>query len=108
MGEKLRYYRIHRGYSQSKLAKKCGISFQQIQKYEKGYNRVSAGRLYSLSVILNVPITDFFDSLDKYNNLDTNISVGIALMYERELITAFNKIKEVKIRKNLLHLIESL
>jgi len=51
--------------SQEKLAKKLGITFQQIQKYENGKNRISAGRLYYMSQILNVDIQDFFQEYEE-------------------------------------------
>ncbi|OYQ33551.1 hypothetical protein CHU95_14290 [Niveispirillum lacus] len=52
------------GMSQSDLAKALGITFQQVQKYERGSNRVSVGKLYRLADILDVPLTFFFDGLD--------------------------------------------
>lgn len=52
------------GMSQSDLARSLGITFQQVQKYERGSNRVSIGKLYRLAEILDVPLTFFFDGLD--------------------------------------------
>lgn len=52
------------GMSQSDLARTLGITFQQVQKYERGSNRVSVGKLYRLAEILDVPLTFFFDGLD--------------------------------------------
>lgn len=59
-GKRLRILRCLLGMSQQKLAERCGVSFQQIQKYENGKNRMSAGRLYELSIILDVPPDYFF------------------------------------------------
>lgn len=64
-GKRLRVRRILLGLSQQYLAQECGISFQQIQKYENGKNRISAGRLYELSIILDVPTDYFFMGLRK-------------------------------------------
>ncbi|WP_086008798.1 helix-turn-helix domain-containing protein, partial [Nitrospirillum viridazoti] len=52
------------GMSQSDLARALGITFQQVQKYERGSNRVSVGKLYRLAEILDVPLTFFFDDLE--------------------------------------------
>ena len=57
--------RIMLGMSQSDLAKLCGISFQQIQKYEYAHNRISCSRLFQISTALNVPIDFFFDETNK-------------------------------------------
>ena len=51
------------GHSQSAVARQLGLSFQQIQKYEKGANRISAGRLYRLSKLFGVPVSFFYDDL---------------------------------------------
>ena len=64
-GNKLRIRRCLLGMSQQKLGQRCGVSFQQIQKYENGKNRISAGRLYEFSIILDVPLDYFFWGYDK-------------------------------------------
>lgn len=63
IGKKLRQLRNIRGISQDSLANESGITFQQIQKYEKGVNRISASRLYDFSKILNVDVKTFFDPI---------------------------------------------
>jgi transcriptional regulator with XRE-family HTH domain len=60
IGQKLRALRLHGGLSQSQLADRVGVSFQQLQKYEKGDNRISAGRLLALAAALGVPVTAFY------------------------------------------------
>ena len=54
--------------SQDKLGRAVGLTFQQIQKYEKGFNRISVGRLWEISRILNVPIAYFFEDLPRSGN----------------------------------------
>ena len=61
VGQRLRIRRSLLGMSQEKLAEAVGITFQQIQKYERGTNRVSAGRLFQFSRILDIPVTYFYD-----------------------------------------------
>jgi len=60
IGALLKQYRKKAGFSQEKLAEALGITFQQIQKYENGVNRIAAGRLYEMSNILNIPVQSFF------------------------------------------------
>lgn len=60
VGRRIRERRKIVGFTQQKLAEKLGISFQQVQKYEKGLNRVGVSRLVKLSAALNVPISYFF------------------------------------------------
>ena len=65
IGEKLRALRLDRGLSQSDLGARVGVTFQQLQKYEKGVNRVSAGRLARIAAALNVPIMAFYDAASR-------------------------------------------
>jgi len=64
VGSRVRQQRLVLGMSQHELAKKLGLTFQQVQKYERGANRIGAGRLYKLSKILGVPITYFYSDLE--------------------------------------------
>lgn len=66
VGRRIRLLRGLRKYSQEKLAKALGITFQQVQKYERGTNRVGASRLYDLAQILDVPVGFFFDGLEGF------------------------------------------
>jgi transcriptional regulator with XRE-family HTH domain len=63
IGARLRALRLERGLSQSVLAGHLGLSFQQLQKYEKGINRVSAARLATIADFLGAPVTFFYDGL---------------------------------------------
>lgn len=62
IGEKVRALRLDRGLSQSELGARVGVTFQQLQKYEKGANRISAGRLARIAAALDVPVTAFYDA----------------------------------------------
>lgn len=61
IGDRLKLRRTSLGYTQEKIAGFIGVTFQQIQKYEKGINRISANRLFELSNALSIPITFFFE-----------------------------------------------
>src|SRR3954449_9881686 len=63
IGRKIRALRLERGLSQSGLAEGIGLTFQQVQKYEKGTNRVSAGRLQRIAEILNTPVMFFYGGM---------------------------------------------
>ena len=52
------------GLSQQQLAQMIGVTYQQADKYERGLNRISAGRLYEIALVLNVPVSWFFEGLD--------------------------------------------
>jgi transcriptional regulator with XRE-family HTH domain len=64
VGERLRSCRTLAGLSQTQLGEGIGVTFQQVQKYENGANRISAGTLYALSRVLGVPVSYFFEGLD--------------------------------------------
>jgi len=64
LGRRLRHRRLLLGFSQARIARACGISFQQIQKYECGASRISAVRLWQIAKALSVPLTYFFEGLD--------------------------------------------
>jgi len=62
VGAKIRIFRIHRGISQTALAERIGVSFQQVQKYEKGANRVGASRLSQIASVLGITVGELFES----------------------------------------------
>lgn len=64
LGKRLLRIRHMRGLSQETLANSMGVTFQQIQKYEKGTNRIAASRLYEFSKVLGVSVNDFFDGYE--------------------------------------------
>ena len=81
LGNKLKLRRLALGLTQTKVAKAINVTFQQIQKYEKGTNGVSSSRLMQLSNFLKVPITYFYEDYKDYKPLGENISDGDDLNY---------------------------
>ena len=65
IGRNIKKFRVQRRITQTALAKKLNISYQQVQKYENGFNRISARTLYKISCILNIPISRFFEEPNK-------------------------------------------
>lgn len=121
VGSRIRLCRGITGYSQEKLAEEMGITFQQVQKYERGLNRVSAGRLWKLSKILGVSVNFFFDGMDALPQPSlTGAPMGF---YEEstiiednvlerkdvlELVRYYLQISDPKVAKNILDLVKSL
>src|SRR5882672_6473481 len=105
VGKLIRLRRQELAMSQTDLAKALGLTFQQIQKYEKGTNRVSASRLSEISEVLKAPITFFFSETGKPKTRSaeqepSDLTEGL------RLIKAFGQIEKSK-RKSLLTLVES-
>lgn len=101
VGTQLRQRRSLMGISQEKLAERVGITFQQIQKYENGANRISASRLYEFSKVLETPVNFFFDS---YSSLSEQMSRPLHGMAENEQ-SAFEGPEDIMKRKETLELI---
>jgi transcriptional regulator with XRE-family HTH domain len=111
VGARIRAQRIVCGLTQSDLAKRVGISFQSVQKYEQGENRVSASRLYEFAEALGVAPQHFFDGLDdgKANGAMTDADIGDSEL-QRHLL-AVMAIEDERLRRlviQLLHVLSEL
>jgi transcriptional regulator with XRE-family HTH domain len=110
VGESIRAHRLIAGISQSDLAKQLGVSFQQIQKYEKGANRVGAGRLPQIAELFNVPISALFKGYaDTSPGKRTGSAVPVRLISDQsalELLTAYADITDRAIRRCLVELVD--
>ncbi len=102
VGRKVREARAARSMSQEQLGKKLGISFQQVQKYEKGTNRIGASRLYEISQHLQTPVSYFFDGLDEAHDDKVLPRRTIQLAHQIE------SIEDQVVRNQILNLIKSL
>jgi transcriptional regulator with XRE-family HTH domain len=103
VGERIRRFRSDRGYTQGILAQALGLSYQQVQKYETGFNRVSAGRLYEIAKYLHVPIDDFFAGTDTKAAPDAKINPDT-----NNLIDNFRGIEDRNARAAISNLVKSL
>lgn len=115
VGMRLRQRRTLLGMSQEKLAQAFGVSFQQVQKYERGANRISASRLHLLTKTLDVPITYFFEGLPNAASepmpADMPDDEGGDQMTSREtleLVRAYYRIDDPSVRKRLVELARAL
>ena len=117
VGSRVRLRRMLIGMSQEKLGELLGLTFQQVQKYEKGVNRIGAGRLFEVARILGVPIGYFYESVSGqlagargFSEKEDSqpviefVSSGEGL----QLSLAFMRIKDAKVRKRVLDLVKSL
>ena len=103
--------------SQSKLADGLGLTFQQVQKYEKGTNRMGASRLQHLSHILQIPVPFFFEGAPHLPGQPTGIGESPSPAYVSEFLAtsdglaltkAFMRIKEPALRRRIVHLVEQI
>ncbi len=125
VGGRIRLRRTLLGMSQERLGESLGLTFQQIQKYERGVNRVGASRLFDLSRVLDVPISFFFDDMPdqlarEYGGAAVRRAVGFAepqegfdddALHRREtleLVRAYYRISDPGVRKRVFDLIKSL
>ena len=116
VGSRVRMRRMLVGMSQEKLGEALGITFQQIQKYEKGTNRIGASRLHQIARVLNVPIEFFYEgapligSVSGFSETPAPGYVADFLTTSEglELIKAFISIKDAKVRRRIVDLAKAL
>lgn len=118
VGSRVRLRRNMLGMSQEKLGDALGITFQQIQKYEKGANRVGASRLQAIANVLNVPVSFFFDDAPgeagatnrglAEENSTTYVVDFLNSTEGLQLNRAFVKITDAKVRRKIIDLVKSL
>ena len=115
VGARIRLRRKLLGLSQQQLAERLGLTFQQVQKYERGVNRVSASKLYETAQVLGAPVTHFFEGLDGEDRTFQSPPTGEAavtafLMTPEglELATLFPRIPKGRMRHQVLELVRTL
>ena len=119
VGGRVRLRRTLLGMSQEKLAQALGLTFQQIQKYERGANRIGSSRLYKLSQILDVPVSFFFDDMTEETatgggavapaNAPEDPSGPDALTKREtlELVRAYYRIPDERLRRKVFELVKA-
>ena len=122
VGSRVRLRRTLLGMSQEKLGDAIGLTFQQVQKYERGANRIGSSRLFDLSRVLDVPVSFFFDDMpaeitDLSKNGNKGLSAASTEAYATdplakretlELVRAYYQIDEPTVRKRLFDLAKAL
>lgn len=101
IGEKIKHFRVLKGHPQTKIAEVLGISFQQLQKYESGVNRISPGKLFLLSRYLEIPVSKFFE----FKNVNRAANDELILNKdEAQILMLFKSLKTTKLKKKAIEL----
>ncbi len=117
VGSRVRMQRLVVGVSQEKLGGALGLTFQQVQKYEKGSNRISASRLQQIANMLDVPVSFFFEGAptsegvaESFGQPGVNAHVSDFIVSSEgvQLTKAFVRIKSAAVRRRVIELIETL
>ena len=115
VGKRVRMRRLMIKMTQEKLAAQLGLTFQQVQKYEKGVNRISASRLREMSHVLQVPVQFFFDGLpetkggsgkDRQDPSQKFVHDFLASSDGLALARAFTRLKSSKLRRRIVQLVK--
>ena len=117
VGSRVRMRRMMINMSQEKLGESLGITFQQIQKYEKGTNRIGASRLQNISSVLGVPVAFFFDGAPSSGVTVSGLAEEASPAYVADFLAtseglaltrAFTRISDPKVRRRIVDLVETL
>ena len=117
VGSRVRMRRKMLGMSQTKLGDALGVTFQQVQKYEKGTNRIGASRLQHISHILQVPVPYFFEGAPQLTGQPKGFGQAPSPAYVSEFLAttdglaltkAFTRIKEPKLKRRIVDLVEEI
>ena len=104
MGRRIRLRRLEAGISQEELGDKLGVTFQQVQKYERGRNRVSAARLQQIAETLGVEMPFFYDGHGKEPEVDSLLVLNS--VFSLRVLRAYTAIKDQAVQRQLVCLIE--
>jgi transcriptional regulator with XRE-family HTH domain len=111
IGKRIRMQRLALGLSQADVGNAMGITFQQIQKYENGHNRVGAGRLQELAILFGVSAAFFFEDGPRLRKVPPTGQSATELLSRKdnlELTQAFDKIRDRRIRRHVVEFVEQL
>ena len=112
VGSRVRMRRIMLGMSQEKLGEALGLTFQQVQKYEKGINRIGAGRLFEIARILDVPVDFFYDGVASASGGPPETSAPLMEFVSSAeglaLTRAFTRITDAKLRRSIVEMVEQI
>jgi transcriptional regulator with XRE-family HTH domain len=109
VGSNIRARRLEMGISQEQLGKEIGVTFQQIQKYEIGTNRIGSGRLFQIAEFLKAPLASFYGGGQKHNKLRASSPFGLLSdPLTLQMAQEFSKITDRKTCRAVLAIVESL
>lgn len=115
LGQRVRTRRLEIGMSQEKLADLLGVTFQQVQKYEKGINRIAASRLFDIAAALDVPISNFFEGLTSARVGGVAEAPAASFVHDvlatpegLQLMSLFSAIESPKVKKRVVELVRAI
>jgi transcriptional regulator with XRE-family HTH domain len=111
VGQRVRLARLARGFSQTKLANALGVTFQQLQKYEKGTNRVSASKLFEIARTLEVDIGSFFQEPSQPDAVAQTIEeadAGLLGRIDSQIVRKLSKLQNNEVKRRLYGVIEAI
>ena len=109
VGRNIRIQRLAKGLSQTELANQLGVTFQQVQKYEKGVTRIGCGRLFQVASILGADVTDFFEGSPKGKpSSSRTVRDLIAEPQSFHLVQAFSTIGNRRLRSSVVNLVRNI
>jgi transcriptional regulator with XRE-family HTH domain len=112
VGQRVRSRRLEIGMSQERLAELLGVTFQQVQKYEKGVNRIAVSRLWAIAAALELPVARFFDGAGGARGVTENrqdyVDDALATPEGMQLMSLFASIKSQKLRRKVVELVKAL
>jgi transcriptional regulator with XRE-family HTH domain len=111
VGQKVRSRRLEIGMSQERLAELLGVTFQQVQKYEKGVNRIAVSRLWDISIALEMPVSRFFEGVSARGVAEGRqdyVDDALATPEGAQLMALFATIKSPKVRRKVVELVRTL
>jgi transcriptional regulator with XRE-family HTH domain len=114
LGQRVRSRRLEIGMSQEKLAELLGITFQQVQKYEKGVNRIAASRLLDIAAALQQPVSRFFEGISSSRAAGVAeerkdyIDDALATPEGSQLMSTFGSIRSQRVRRKVVELVRTL
>jgi transcriptional regulator with XRE-family HTH domain len=111
VGRNIKLHRLAKSMSQEELAHKLGLTFQQLQKYERGINRVGGGRLFRIASILGIEISAFFEGADRPEPTPANTFSPLNLIADPQsfrLVQGFSRITDPEMRRTLVSLVEKI
>lgn len=111
IGQRVRTRRLEIGMSQERLAELLGVTFQQVQKYEKGVNRIAVSRLWDIASALEMPVGKFFEGVGARGVAESRqeyVDDALATPEGAQLMAMFASIKSQKLRRKVLDLVKTL
>jgi len=109
VGRNIRIQRLAKGLSQTDLAAQLGVSFQQVQKYERGANRIGAGRLVRIAGTLDVSLLTLFEGIDGAHGPDgPSPQALLAQPLHLSLVQAFSRLEDGEVRRALVSLVRQM